>query len=163
MRLPPLIFQRKVCVQIIMHKTLGFIALCFHWVTLILVCKMFAKTSMSLFQKRLLLPYCSCFFCFFDNSHAKLYSHFMLVYPSSETIRCGLWTTLTYDRRVTEWVYSFFESHPHCKTNQFFLLYISWKKLDVICNNQIMLSTFHFFFVFQEYLLLLFLKSNWKM
>ena len=42
------------------------------------------------------------FVFFFDNSHAKLYSHFMLVYPSSETIRCGLWTTLTYDRRVTE-------------------------------------------------------------
>ena len=135
MRLPPLIFQRKVCVQIIMHKTLGFIALCFHWVTLILVCK--------------ILLYCCCFL---DNSHVKLYSLFMLVYPSYETIRCGLWTTLTYDRRVTEWVYSFFESHPHCKTNQFFLLYISWKKLDVICNNQIMLSTFHFFFVFQEYL-----------
>ena len=135
MRLPPLIFQRKVCVQIIMHKTLGFIALCFHLVTLILVCK--------------ILLYCCCFL---DNSHAKLYSLFMLVYPSFETIRCGLWTTLTYDRRVTEWVYSFFESHPHCKTNQFFLLYISWKKLDVICNNQIMLSTFHFFFVFQEYL-----------
>ena len=149
MRLPPLIFQRKVCVQIIMHKTLGFIALCFHWVTLILVCKMFAKTSINVIQKRVLLPYCCCFL---DNSHAKLYSLFMLVYPSFETIRCGLWTTLTDDRRVTEWVYSFFESHPHCKTNQFFLLYISWKKLDVICNNQIMLSTFHFFFVFQEYL-----------
>ena len=147
MRLPPLIFQRKVCVQIIMHKTLGFIALCFHLVTLILVCKTFAKKSMSLFQKRILLPYCCCSL---DNSHVKLYSLFMLVYPSSETIRCGLWTTLTYDRRVTEWVYSFFESHPHCKTNQFFLLYISWKKLDVICNNQIMLSTFHFFLYFKN-------------
>ena len=133
MRLPPLIFQRKVCVQIIMHKTLGFIALCFHWVTLILVCKMF-----------------------------------MLVYPSSETIRCRLWTTLTYDRRVTEWVYSFFESHPHCKTNQFFLLYISWKKLDVICNNQIILSIYTYIKYISLVLhfkntVLLFLKGNWKM
>ena len=139
------------CVQIIMHKTLGFIALCFHLVTLILVCK--------------ILLYC-CFFL--DNSHVKLYSLFMLVYPSFETIRCGLWTTLTYDRRVTEWVYSFFESHPHCKTNQFFLLYTSWKKLDVICNNQIILSIYTYIKYISlvlhfKNILLLFLKGNWKM